>query len=197
MIEIDTLLAYGAAYKKVAAREIIFSEGASCHFYHQLIEGSVRWVNVDDEGREVLQYVVDPGESFGEFPLFDEQPYAASAIAEKDSLVIRLNVHSFKTLLKENPAIHFEFSKLLVQRVRFKFFILKEMAHQNPEHRIVSLLEYFKKIKKYICPKCHKVNLTRQQLADMTGLRVETVIRAMRHLHETEKLTITRGKVYY
>lgn len=197
MIEIDTLLAYGAAYKKVSAGEIIFSEGSACNFYHQLVEGTVRWVNVDDEGREVLQYMVEEGESFGEFPLFDEQPYAASAIAEKDCLFIRLNRHSFKTLLKENPDLHFEFSKLLVQRIRFKFFILKEIAHHNPEHRILSLLDYFKKMKKYICPKCNKVNLTRQQLADMAGLRVETVIRAMRHLHETEKLTISRGKVYY
>jgi hypothetical protein len=31
----------------------------------------------------------------------------------------------------------------------------------------------------------------------MTGLRVETVIRAIRQMHDSGKLLIERGKVYY
>ena len=51
-IDIDTLLAWGAAYKKVAAGEIIFREGAESSFYYQLVSGKVRWVNINDEGKE-------------------------------------------------------------------------------------------------------------------------------------------------
>ncbi len=39
-----------------------------------------------------------------------------------------------------------------------------------------------------------KIDLTRQQIANMTGLRVETVIRTIRSLHDTGQLTIERGK---
>lgn len=197
MIEIDTLLAWGASYKKVAAGEVIFLEDTHACFYCQLVEGSVRWVNIDESGIEFIQYMVDPGESFGELPLFDNEPYAATAIADKDSVIIRLHRSAFIQLLKENPDIHFAFSTLLAQRVRFKLFILKEMAHQNPEHRISTLLDYFKNSKRNICSKCNQLKLTRQQLANMTGLRVETVIRTMRNMHEAGKLRIDRGKVYY
>ena len=41
-----------------------------------------------------------------------------------------------------------------------------------------------------------KVNLTRQQIANMTGLRVETVIRTIRHLNEIGSLDIVNGKVF-
>jgi CRP-like cAMP-binding protein len=41
------------------------------------------------------------------------------------------------------------------------------------------------------------VQLTRQQIADITGLRVETVIRSIRQLYENGKLAIAKGKVYY
>jgi len=36
MINTDLLIAWGAAYKKVQAGEIIFSEGNEAQFYHQL-----------------------------------------------------------------------------------------------------------------------------------------------------------------
>jgi CRP/FNR family cyclic AMP-dependent transcriptional regulator len=196
MINIDKLLAWGATYKKVAAEEIIFAEGQHGHFYYQLVSGSVRWVNINDQGKEFIQNLIEPGECFGEFPLFDDDVYAASAIANENSIILRLHKSSFLQLLKEEPEIHFAFSKMMTQRLRFKFFLLKELAYADSEHRITALFSYFKKSKRNICQECNQVKLTRQQIADMTGLRVETVIRSIRHLHEKGELTIDKGKVY-
>ncbi|MBL7695186.1 MAG: Crp/Fnr family transcriptional regulator [Ferruginibacter sp.] len=196
MIDIDLLLAWGAAYKKVSAGEMIFREGGNCSFYYQLVSGKVRWVNINDEGREFIQTIIEPGECFGELPLFDDEPYAASAIADEDSVIIRLHKITFLQLIKENPEIHFAFSKLLTQRLRFKFLVLKELATHNPESSISTLLSYFKEHKKNICTKCNRLKLTRQQIADMTGLRVETVIRTMRNMHSMGLLRIDKGKVY-
>jgi CRP/FNR family transcriptional regulator, cyclic AMP receptor protein len=196
MIDIDTLLAWGGAYKKCAANEIIFQEGTQAQFYYQLVSGCVRWVNVNDDGKEFLQVMIEPGECFGELPLFDGEPFAATAIADTDSMIIRLHRPTFHQLLKENPEIHLAFSKLLSQRLRFKFLILREMANHNPEHSISTLLSYFKQTQKNICTKCNQVKLTRQQIANMTGLRVETVIRTIRALQSKGQLHITKGKVY-
>jgi CRP-like cAMP-binding protein len=196
MIDIDTLLAWGAAYKKIAAGEIIFQEGTQSSFYYQLVSGKVRWVNINDEGKEFIQTIIEPDECFGELPLFDDEPFAASAIADEDSVIIRLHRSVFHQLLKENPDLHFKFSRLLTQRLRFKFLILKELAKHNPENSISTLLNYFKQNRKNICTKCNKLNLTRQQIADMTGLRVETVIRTMKSMQLKGDLQITKGKVY-
>lgn len=196
MIDIDLLLAWGAAYKKVSAGEIIFNEGQSCFFYYQLVSGKVRWVNVDDEGKECIHTIVEPGESFGEFPLFDDGPYAASAIADEDSMVIRLHKPTFLQLIKENSDIHFAFTKLLSKRLRYKFSIIKSFATHCPENRIAALLENLKSENKNFCGDCNQLKLTRQQIADMTGLRVETVIRTMRNMHNKGELLIAKGKVY-
>jgi len=195
-IDIDTLLAWGAAYKKVAAEEIIFREGTESSFYYQLVSGKVRWVNINNEGKEFIQIIIEPDECFGELPLFDGEPFAASAIADEDSVIIRLHQSVFHQLLKENPDLHFEFTKLLTQRLRFKFLILKELANHNPENSISTLLSYFKQNQKNICTKCNRLKLTRQQIADMTGLRVETVIRTMKSMQLKGDLQITKGKVY-
>jgi len=196
MIDIDTLLAWGAAYKKLTPGEIIFKEGTASSFYYQLVSGKVRWVNINDEGNEFIQTIIEPGECFGEFPLFDDEPFAASAIADEDSVIIRLHRSSFHELLKENSELHFKFTRLLTQRLRFKFLILKELAKHNPENSISTLLNYFKQNQKNICTKCNRLKLTRQQIADMTGLRVETVIRTMKSMQQKGELQISKGKVY-
>lgn len=196
IVDINTLLAWGATYKKVAEGDIIFQEEGICSFYYQLVSGSVRWANINEEGKEILQVMIEPGECFGELPLFDNGVYAATTIANEDSILIRLSKNTFHQMIMENTEIHFAFSKLLAERLRFKFMIVRELANHNPEHSISSLFKYFKESKKNICPKCNKVKLTRQQIADMTGLRVETVIRAIRNMHKNGVVIVDKGKVY-
>ena len=196
VVDIDTLLAWGGCYKTLKAGDIVFREEATCYFYYQLVSGCVKWVNIDDEGNEFIQHFVGPGNCFGELPIFDDEPYTASAIAESDSVVIYLQKPVFKELLKQRPALHFTISKLMAQRLRYKFQLSKELAYHNPEQCIAFLLSYLKQTHQYVCDKCNKVNLTRQQIAGMTGLRVETVIRAIRSLHQKGELLIDKGKVY-
>ncbi len=196
MIDIDLLLAWGATFKKVSKGDTIFTEGTTCRFYHQLISGRARWLNINDQGKEFLQRIIDPGECFGELPLFDDEPYAASAIADEDCVVIRLHKPVFNQIMRENQDIHFDFSRLLAQRVRYKIILLKSLACHHPEIMITALLNNLKKENKNFCTDCNQLNLTRQQIADMTGLRVETVIRSMRNMHEKGELVISKGKVY-
>jgi CRP-like cAMP-binding protein len=197
MIEPNLLLARGAGYKKLVPGEILFAEGEPCEYYYQVSRGQLRWVNFNKEGDEYLQNVVEKGESIGELPLFDGGVYAATAIANKTSQVLRLPKHAFHELLKDIPEIHFAFSTLLTQRLRFKFFLLKEMANNDSEKVITALLGYLHEKKEHICKVCSQVMLNRRQISEMTGLRVETVIRVMRHLNEKGIIQIRNRKAYF
>lgn len=196
MIDEEVLLTWGATYKSLSPNDVLFYEGAECNYYYQVKEGRLRWVNIDSDGKEHLQNLVEAGNCIGELPLFDGEPYAASAFSEGKSIVIRLSKNSFHQLLKANPEIHFKFSKLLTSRLRFKFFMFKEMSSHQPEKIVMSLLKYFQSKNLHISPSNHQVTLTRQQIANYTGLRVETVIRVIRQLSEKGELAIDKGKVY-
>jgi CRP/FNR family transcriptional regulator, cyclic AMP receptor protein len=196
MINIDLLIAWGAAYKKVEAGEIIFKEGCEAYFYHQLENGIIKWVNIDDSGTEFIHNIITAGQSFGELPLFDDQPYAASAIAVTDGVIFRLHKSTFRELIHESPEILFSFTKLMAERLRYKFFISKQVASHKPEQTLSLLLNHFKKSNLHLCADCSQLKLTRQQIASMTGMRVETVIRTMRNMHEQGKLKIEKGRVY-
>ncbi|HRO48211.1 Crp/Fnr family transcriptional regulator [Agriterribacter sp.] len=196
IVNTDLLLSYGASVKEVAKGEVIYQEGEAALFYFQLVKGRVKWMHVDEEGREFIHDIVEAGEPFGEGPLFDGDLYDATAVAEASSTLIRLKLPLFQQLLDDHPDIHFAFTRLLSRQLHFKLLLVKMLANCNPEYRLTTLLGYLVQHKKNVCFTCNKLLLTRKQLAGMVGLRIETVIRTMKQLEQKELLSINKGKVY-
>ena len=196
MIDSALLKERGGTLKTFEPNNIIFREGSECVYYYQLVSGRVCWGNSNEEGKEFIQKIIEPGECFGELPLFDDEPYAADAVAIEKSLVIRIPKRDFLKLIHDYPALHFQFSRMLAQRVRYEFFLLKTFALENPENRIQKLLFHFKQCYATDLSSPFLIKLTRQQIADMTGLRVETVIRAIKNLCEKRVVAINQGKVF-
>jgi len=196
MVSEELLLEKGAAYRHCEAGEVIFRKGADCSFYHQLVAGRFRWSSFGEDGREVLHRLVLPGECFGELPLWDGETQAASAVADCASTLIRLRAEAFRKLLAEKPEIHLEMSRQLADHLRFKFFLTELLSGHGPEEVISGLIGYFNRQKRFVCHECGKLLLTRQQLANMTGFRIETVIRTIRNMQKSDKLDVVRGKVF-
>ena len=196
IIDLDLLLAWGATFHNLEKGQVLFCEDDPAHFYYQVVEGRIKMCNCNEEGKEFIQGMFEAGESFGEPPLFDGGIYPASAEADEASVVIRLRKENFLQLLKENFDIHFGFTQTLARRLRFKSLISKEISSYGPMHRVSTLLQEYKKSRGIADNELLKIELTRQQIADMTGLRVETVIRSIRELERNGHLKIERGKVY-
>lgn len=195
-IHSDILITWGAVYRRYKKGEIIFKEDGIALFYHQLEEGHVKMVNCNDQGKEFIQGMFDAGESFGEPPLFCDATYPASAIAETDCTVLRLRKESFLEILREDAQALMEFTRTLCKRLQLKAIVSRELACYEPEHRIETLLEMMRNKYEVQSNNLVKVPYTRQQIADMTGLRVETVIRTIRAMEQKGTLTIEAGKVF-
>lgn len=197
MLDTNLLLAAGASYRKINKGQVIFKEQTDPSFYYQLAGGRLKLVNHNDAGRECLHDFVDAGESFGEIALLLNQCYVVTSVAEEDSIIIRLPKNDFEYLLQQYPEQMKNMLQLVSARLRFKTLLLKELYNYSPASRIKSFINYIKGQKKFICPETQKLLLTRQQIADMTGLRVETVIRTMKSLQKEALVTIDdKGKVY-
>ena len=70
---------------------------------------------------------------------------------------------------------------------------LKEVSVFSTENRIMNLLCHLKK-EAGISGK-YEVKLTRLEISELTGLRVETVIRTIKKLENDKKLSIINRKV--
>ncbi|MBF4514764.1 Crp/Fnr family transcriptional regulator [Flavobacterium sp. ANB] len=197
MIATELLEKYGALKKFFEKTAIIFEEGNLPTHYYQILSGEVKMSNYNDDGREFIQGIFYKEQSFGEPPLFLNQKYPANAIAVEDSEVLLLSKISFMKLLEENPLISLKIIENLAQRLYYKSVMAAEMSTQEPEHRVLKLIDHgiayfnFKKD-----ANGYLINFTRQQIGDLTGLRVETVIRTIKALEKKGVLKIINRKVY-
>jgi CRP/FNR family transcriptional regulator, cyclic AMP receptor protein len=195
MINSEILEKFGATKKLLAKTEILFEEGAEAHHYYQIISGEIKVLNWSEDGKEFIQGIFTEGQGLGEPPLLGRFPYPASGMATMPSEVYKLSYQSMVDLLKDNFDIHLKLTYILSNRLQYKAMILKEMSSYDAEHRIVSLLTYLKK--RDGVKGIYEVTLTRQNLADLTGLRVETVIRTVKLMQEQKKLKIKGRKIWF
>ncbi|WP_343613649.1 Crp/Fnr family transcriptional regulator [Flavobacterium sp.] len=197
MIAPELLKKYGAVRKSFGKNEIIFEEGNLPLYYYQIISGEIKMSNYNDDGREFIQGIFYKEQSFGEPPLFLNQKYPANAIAVEDSEIMLLPKTAFMKLLEENSSVSIKIIENLAQRLYYKSVMAAEISTHEPEHRVLKLIDhgiaYFnfqKDTNGYL------INFTRKQIGDLTGLRVETVIRAIKALEKKGELKIINRKVY-
>lgn len=193
-IDVDLLFTYGAIAKEYKKNNVLFYEDEMANFYFQVVEGCVRMFNSNDEGKEFTQGYFCEGQSFGEPPIFIDEKYPATAVAFQDCKIIKLSKEKFLKILDEYPSIQKQFLKLLAQRIHSKAKTSKDIINQKPEFRIVAFLNAHKKS---TSNNKEVVQFTRQEIANFTGLRVETVIRTLNKMKADKKIDIINHKIYF
>jgi CRP-like cAMP-binding protein len=198
MIPVELFQKYKARLVNVKKDQMLIEEGEPARDFLQVDQGQIKMYIVNPEGQEFTQGIFNVGESFGEPALLGDFDYPSNAIATMPGKVWRLPKPEFLELLKENFDVHLKLSQVLCKRLQYKTMILTEVSSYDPEHRLMTLLTYFKSklIKKVTADKA-LVPFTRQQLADMTGLRVETVIRSIKKLERDNKLVLQGHKILF
>jgi CRP-like cAMP-binding protein len=188
---------YGGRIVSYGRDEVVFDQEAPATHFHAVQTGKVKMSAFNDQGRELLMGYFTDGQSFGEPPFFTHMPYPASAIAVVDSTVWKIPHEAFLTLLRENFDVHLELTQVLCGRLVYKSMMMTEIAVQEAEHRLSTLIEHFRRESGSGPGEVYRVPFTRQQLADMTGLRVETVIRTIKSMEAAGTLRIEEGKIIW
>lgn len=197
MINEELLQEFGAQIKEYSKNEIIFNQDENARNYFQIISGAVKMNNFNDDGKEFIQGIFYKGQSFGEPPLFIDVKYPANAVTLSESSLLVLPKVNLLKLLYQHPEIHLNITKSLANRLYYKAIIASEISNQEPEHRVLRFIDYLKDDVYKITGKFNfKIDHTRQQIADILGLRVETVIRAVKNLEAKNEIQIIKRKVF-
>lgn len=196
LIDTDLLFTWGGKSKRFKKHDFIFLEDEEPKWFYQIQEGKVRMFNTNPEGKEFTQGVFSNGDSFGEPPLLIQQPFPATAKAMEDCIIQMLPKVTFFRILKEYPDVQDHLLCLMAKRIYNKSITTRSIINCKPETRIIQFLANHKrssqcKDEKMLIP------FTRQEIANFTGLRVETVIRTLTKMSETDEVKIIKHKLYY
>lgn len=195
LISEDLLLKYGAEFCDFKSGATIFCEGSAPNFYFQVVSGTVGLQNLFDDGKEFIQNIINPGECFAESFLFSHKYYNLTGITLSECRILKLRKNNFYKLLEDNNQLSSIFLKYLSSCLYDKYFMMRNLAAADPTNKIQAILNVIKgdhNQRKH----SFQVPLTRQQIANLTGLRVETVIRTIKKMHNTDAVKIENGKIF-
>ncbi|SEH29923.1 Crp/Fnr family transcriptional regulator [Chryseobacterium culicis] len=198
IIKEEILLANGATFEEYSNNDTIFSESDKPQYYFQIIYGTVELNNYHENGSEFTHNILRDGQSFGESLLFTDQLYPMNAVVKGPSMILKLPKESFLKLVQQNPEISISIVECLAERLFYKYTMLFNLSSSNPMLKIENILNYLKSFnsdKKD--PYTFEVPLTRQQLANLTGLRIETVIRTVKKMEKSNILRLKGRTIYY
>lgn len=148
-------------------------------------------VTMNGDGKEFIQGIFKAAQYFGEPALLLNRPYLAYTIASQDTILVALNYSRFVTLIEEDTEFTMSLIRTLSNRLFYKSMMLEELANEQAEHRLFTLINYLSRD----LPAGECLDVTRQALADMSGLRVETVIRTVKKMAAEGLIKLIRGKI--
>ena len=145
-----------------------------------VINGRLKVLMSDEQGREVILSLLGPGEFFGEMGLLDDSPRSASVVTQEPCELLSITKTDFKRSLAENFDLSLMVMRGLVKRLREADRKISSLALMDVYGRVARLLlEMADDIdgEKVIVRK-----LSKQDIAKMIGASREMVSRVMKDL---------------
>lgn len=190
-MDIQQIINKGFVPKRYSKDAVIYEPGTLPRYVYFIKSGEVRMVTVSEDGKEFIQGIFKTGQYFGEPALILNRRYLAYTIASKDSEIIPVGRQQFFDLIGNEPNFSLELIHTLSNRLFYKSMMLEELANEKAEHRLLTIINYLLADVK----SGDHLKITRQDLADLTGLRVETVIRGVKLLAEKGEIHTIKGKI--
>lgn len=182
----------------LSKKDTLFREDQKAINLYYLLEGEIKIYNADSSGKEFLISKVIDHQFLGEPPFLLGELYPANAIiASETAEIYSFSNDLFLEFMVNNPEVLLNFTIEIARKAYNKTMKLKSIVHLNPEERITNFLNNYKRILGFeLCDKT-LIKVTRKEMANSTGLAIETVIRAVKKMEREEKIELINHKIFY
>ncbi len=177
--------------------DVILREEESGSALFVIIQGEVKVVRIDEDGREVILSILGPSDIFGEMALLDGETRSASVVALETAELFTLHRKDFLALLNEYPSIAVSLLKHLTQRLRRADAMIKSLSLKDAYHRVGYVLLQFADERGRI--RNGKVEIdnmpVQQEIANMAGTTRETVSRTFSKMEKLDLIAVSGNMV--
>lgn len=174
--------------------EIIFREGSFPPGIFFIMEGKAKKYKLDKEGREQIIYIARTGELIGYHAVLAEDRYPDSAAALEKSKIAFIPKEDFTKTLLQSEVLN----RRLLKTLSHEFAVLancllfaQKPARERVALQLIVLREKYKGDTKPGMPV--EINMSRDDLASLTGTVKENVVRILSEFKEKNILT-THGR---
>lgn len=174
----------------IPAGTILFREGANCSSYVLVMEGAVRVQKVAENGREIVLYRVERGQScvLTTNCLLGGETYAAEGIAETAVKALVLSAAAFRGLLAMSEGFRSFIFSVYAARIADLLMLIEEVAFGRVDVRLAAWLTGR-------ADDLGEVQATHQEISVELGTAREVVSRLLKEFERRGWVELRRGRV--
>jgi len=176
----------------LAAETVLMQSNSYIRSIPIVLSGSMRVMQQDEDGREMLLYYIKPGESciMSFLAGIHEDTSKVKLVVEEDSEVLMLPIAKASEWIKIYPEWTEFIFKLYHKRFEELLDVINAVAFQKLDDRIVTLLK--RKVSIY---NSNEFSITHQQLAEELGTTREVVSRLLKQMEKQHLIKLSRNKI--
>ncbi|HRW20941.1 MAG TPA: Crp/Fnr family transcriptional regulator [Bacteroidales bacterium] len=165
-----------AFYKKGT---VIYKEGQRTSGIYCINQGIVKIYKTGVEGKEQIIKFAKCGDVFGYRSILNGEPACTSVKVNEDAVICHVIASDFYAMLKENSEFGIDMLQLACAELGEANSYITDIAQKSVRERLAEILVYLKDEFGVDDDKMIKLNLTREELANLVGTATESVIRLL------------------
>ena len=172
--------------------DVIVREEESIMAIPIVLEGSLKVLQAEEDGREMLLYYIRPGESciMSFLGGMHHEVSKVRAVAEEKTRVLFVPIDQIGPLIQESPQWLDYIFRLYHKRFEELLEVVNAVTFKKTDERLLNLLH-----KKAELLNSKTIHITHEQLAHELGTVRVVVSRLLRHLEDDGRLVLGRNKI--
>lgn len=171
------------------AGELVFQEGGPSIGLYVILSGLIQYGKLSGRrNRRRILKILGPGDTFGEEALFNSDVCACSGYARAitDASIASIERQAFRSLMEGHPVVARHLCEWLTGQLRVLECKLVELAYEPFEQNLLRLLVVLADRfgERAEAGLILEIKLSRQDLADLLGAHMDTVIRELSKLQQ-------------
>jgi CRP/FNR family transcriptional regulator, cyclic AMP receptor protein len=185
--------------QKYSKHQILYKPGQASNKVYFLLKGVVK-VAIHAEKKDIIKYVVRPGNLFGESCLTGDNQRRDFAYAMDDMIeVLEMDSNAVLNVMRSNFAFAQSLLHFLGERLRYTENQLENVVLKDSKSRILEFLHQMglEQGKAVGLETLVKHNMTHQDIADLTGTSRQMVTAVLNQLKRSNVLYFNRKKILF
>lgn len=170
----------------------IYCEGNNSNHLYLIKRGEVKTFKISSDGKELITGIYKEGDYFGYSSFFTKSSHSENAVCITNCSIYKILKEDIIYLIENNHQFGFHFIERLSENVKEVKEQLIQMAYGSVRKKTASTL--LKLLEKSPQDSSKEIKISRSDLASLTGIAKETLIRTLTDFKE-EDLIITSRKI--
>jgi CRP-like cAMP-binding protein len=173
--------------------ETIIKQGAPLTHVISFTNGLAKAYIEGKNNRNLILQFIRPTNFIGGPGIYVDSKHYFTVTAIEDSAVCFIDMAVFKDIIRKNPDFADAFLQQLSRNGIFNYERFISLTQKNMPARIADGLLYLQN--EIFTDRNNEINISKQDLADLTGMTKDSVIRTLKELTEDQYIEVDQSKI--